>query len=892
MQWTGLNELRERYLHFFETKDHLRLGSFPLVPKDDPSLLLINSGMAPMKKWFLGQEEPPRHRVTTCQKCIRTPDIERVGITARHGTFFEMLGNFSFQDYFKEEVIPWAWEFLTQDLEIPAEKLYISVYTDDDEAYDIWTKKVGIPEDHMVRFGKEDNFWEHGSGPCGPCSEIYYDRGPEHGCGKPDCKVGCDCDRYMEIWNLVFSQYDSDGKGHYERLPKPNIDTGMGLERLACVMQDVGNLFEVDTVAAVLHHVEHISGKRYGADEKDDISIRVITDHIRSTVFMVSDGILPSNEGRGYVLRRLLRRAARHGRMLGIDRPFLTELVDTVIESSEAGYPELREHEQYIKKVIGTEEERFSRTIDAGLSILNAMIDKVQTEQIKSEGRLVLSGADVFKLNDTFGFPLDLTKEIAAEAGVAVDEDAFHVEMTKQRERARAERLAKDISGWTADLFGELTAELTVFDGYDTLQEQAAVVALSDGEEIVDAIATDSNDAREGVLVVLDHTPFYAEMGGQVADMGTLRSQDAVLKVEAVKKTPRGYFVHTCTLLEGTLHVGDTVDAAVDAGRRMAICRNHTATHLMQKALREVLGEHVHQAGSYQDDRITRFDFTHFSAVTPEELARVEQLVNEKIYESIPVAVQNLPIEEAKKMGAMALFGEKYGDVVRVVDAGGWSVEFCGGTHVKNTAQIGCFKILSESSVAAGIRRIEATTAFGVLGLLNERTEELTRTAAALKANNLKDVPARAEAMAAELKETGKQLEAAKSQLAASQIDGMFDSAAVVEGVRIVTMYLNGTAPETLRSMMDKLRDKAPDAVGALIGTTGEKTTLAVGVGKQAQAKGLKAGVLVKQIAAIAGGNGGGKPDFAMAGIKDVSKVDTALQAVAQIVKSELEKNA
>ena len=892
MQWTGLNELRERYLHFFETKDHLRLGSFPLVPKDDPSLLLINSGMAPMKKWFLGQEEPPRHRVTTCQKCIRTPDIERVGITARHGTFFEMLGNFSFQDYFKEEVIPWAWEFLTQDLEIPAEKLYISVYTDDDEAYDIWTKKVGIPEDHMVRFGKEDNFWEHGSGPCGPCSEIYYDRGPEHGCGKPDCKVGCDCDRYMEIWNLVFSQYDSDGKGHYERLSKPNIDTGMGLERLACVMQDVGNLFEVDTVAAVLHHVEHISGKRYGADEKDDISIRVITDHIRSTVFMVSDGILPSNEGRGYVLRRLLRRAARHGRMLGIDRPFLTELVDTVIESSEAGYPELREHEQYIKKVIGTEEERFSRTIDAGLSILNAMIDKVQTEQIKSEGRLVLSGADVFKLNDTFGFPLDLTKEIAAEAGVAVDEDAFHVEMTKQRERARAERLAKDISGWTADLFGELTAEPTVFDGYDTLQEQAAVVALSDGEEIVDAIATDSNDAREGVLVVLDHTPFYAEMGGQVADMGTLRSQDAMLKVEAVKKTPRGYFVHTCTLLEGTLHVGDTVDAAVDAGRRMAICRNHTATHLMQKALREVLGEHVHQAGSYQDDRITRFDFTHFSAVTPEELARVEQLVNEKIYESIPVAVQNLPIEEAKKMGAMALFGEKYGDVVRVVDAGGWSVEFCGGTHVKNTAQIGCFKILSESSVAAGIRRIEATTAFGVLGLLNERTEELTRTAAALKANNLKDVPARAEAMAAELKETGKQLEAAKSQLAASQIDGMFDSAAVVEGVRIVTMYLNGTAPETLRSMMDKLRDKAPDAVGALIGTTGEKTTLAVGVGKQAQAKGLKAGVLVKQIAAIAGGNGGGKPDFAMAGIKDVSKVDTALQAVAQIVKSELEKNA
>lgn len=887
MQWTGLNELREKYLHYFETKGHLRLGSFPLVPKDDPSLLLINSGMAPMKKWFLGQEEPPRHRVTTCQKCIRTPDIERVGITARHGTFFEMLGNFSFQDYFKEEVIPWAWEFLTGELEIPAEKLYISVYLDDDEAYDIWTKKVGIPEDHMVRFGKEDNFWEHGSGPCGPCSEIYYDRGIEYGCGKPDCKVGCDCDRYMEIWNLVFSQYDSDGKGHYERLPRPNIDTGMGLERLACVMQNVGNLFEVDTVASVLHHVERLSGKKYGENEKDDISIRVITDHIRSTTFMASDGILPSNEGRGYVFRRLLRRAARHGRMLGIQDPFLTDLVETVITSSEAGYPELREHEEYIKKVIGTEEERFSRTIDAGLNILNGMIAGLKDVKDK-----VLSGGDVFKLNDTFGFPLDLTKEIAAEAGVLVDEAAFHVEMTKQRERARAERLAKDISGWASDLFGELTAEPTVFDGYDTLKENAAVVALSDGEEICEAVAADSAEPREGVLVVLDHTPFYAEMGGQVADTGYLTCNGAKLKVQGVKKTPKGYFVHTCTLLEGTIHVGDEVTASVDADRRAAICRNHTATHLMQKALREVLGDHVHQAGSYQDDHITRFDFTHFSAVTPEELAEVERKVNEKIFAAIPVNVNNLPIEEAKKMGAMALFGEKYGEVVRVVDAGNWSVEFCGGTHVHNTAEIGCFKILSESSVAAGIRRVEATTAYGVLALLDERTSELTRTAAALKANNIKDVPARAEAMSAELKETSKQLDIAKAQLAASQIEGMFESAAVVEGVRIVTMFMNGTGPDTLRSMMDKLRDKAPDAVGALIGTQGEKTTLAVGVGKNAQAKGLKAGVLVKQIAAIAGGNGGGKPDFAMAGIRDTSKIDDALNAVQEIVKKELEKNA
>ena len=884
MQWTGLNELREKYLHYFEGKGHLRLGSFPLVPKDDPSLLLINSGMAPMKKWFLGQEEPPRHRVTTCQKCIRTPDIERVGITARHGCFFEMLGNFSFQDYFKKEVIPWAWEFLTKELEIPADRLYISVYQDDDEAYDIWTKSVGIPEDHMVRLGKEDNFWGHGSGPCGPCSEIYFDRGLKYGCGKPTCGVGCDCDRFMEIWNLVFSQYDSDGKGTYALLPKPNIDTGMGLERLAVVMQDVDNLFEVDTVAAVLHHVERISGKQYGANEKDDISIRVITDHIRATVFMASDGILPSNEGRGYVMRRLLRRAARHGRMLGIDHPFLTDLVDTVIVSSEVGYPELREHESYIKKVIGTEEERFYKTIDSGMNILNGMIQHLHETHKK-----ILSGLDVFKLNDTFGFPIDLTKEIAAEAGLGIDEAAFHVEMTRQRERARAERLAKDISGWSEDLFGELNAEPTEFDGYDVLKETAKVLALSDGEELNDAVSTDYEE-RENVLVVLDRTPFYAEMGGQVADHGYLTSGTANLKVNQVKKTPKGFYVHTCTLLDGTIRVGDTVTAAVDEQRRASICRNHTATHLMQKALREVLGEHVHQAGSYQDDKITRFDFTHFNAVTPEELVEVEKRVNEKIFAALPVTIQNLPIEEAKKMGAMALFGEKYGKVVRVVDAGGWSVEFCGGTHVKNTAQIGCFKILSEASVAAGIRRIEATTGYGVLNLLDDRTAELANTAVALKANNMKDVAARAQAVTAELKEANKQLEIAKAKLASSQIDGLFQNAVEVDGVRIVTVYLNGTTPDTLRSMMDKLRDKEPNAVGALIGTDGSKTTLAVGVGKNALARGLKAGALVKQIAAIAGGNGGGKPDFAMAGIRDTSKIDDALNAVEGIVKENLEK--
>jgi alanyl-tRNA synthetase len=706
MQWTGLNELREKYLSFFESKGHLRLDSFPLVPKNDPSLLLINSGMAPMKKWFLAQEEPPRHRVTTCQKCIRTPDIERVGITARHGTFFEMLGNFSFQDYFKDEVIPWAWEFLTSDewMAIPKDRLHISVYEEDDEAYDIWTKKVGIAPDHMVRLGKEDNFWEHGSGPCGPCSEIYFDRGPEYGCGKPTCGVGCDCDRYMEIWNLVFSQFDADGKGHYERLARPNIDTGMGLERLACVMQNVGNLFEVDTVQSVLHHVEHIAGKTYKQDPKTDISIRVITDHIRSCTFMVSDGILPSNEGRGYVLRRLLRRAARHGRMLGIDHPFLVDLVETVIQSSESAYPELREHDAYIKKVIGTEEANFARTIDAGMNILNNMIDRLEKAHQK-----LLSGMDAFKLNDTFGFPLDLTKEIAAEQGLEIDEDGFHAEMKKQKERARAERLKKNISGWSEDLFGALEAEPTVFTGYDTLTDKGTVVALSDEETLTDAIATDE-EAKDGVLVVLDKTPFYAEMGGQAADHGVLNGAECSLRVLDVKKTPKGYYVHTCVLESGIVKVGDVLTAQVDKGYRMAIARNHTATHLLQAALREVLGDHVHQAGSYQDASITHFDFTHFSAVTPEELARVQKIVNDKIFDSMNVTVQEMPVEEAKKLGAMALFGEKYGKVVRVVDIEGWSTEFCGGTHVKNTAQIGGFKIVSESSVAAVSRLSPAAT--------------------------------------------------------------------------------------------------------------------------------------------------------------------------------------
>ena len=886
MQWTGLNELREKYLSFFESKGHLRLGSFPLVPKDDNSLLLINSGMAPMKKWFLGQEEPPRHRVTTCQKCIRTPDIERVGITAHHGTYFEMLGNFSFQDYFKREATAWAWEFLTKVLEIPAELLYISVYEEDDEAWDIWVNEVGIDPSHMVRFGKEDNFWEHGSGPCGPCSEIYFDRGPEHGCGKPTCKVGCDCDRYMEVWNLVFSQFDSDGKGNYTRLEKPNIDTGMGLERLACVMQGVGNLFEVDTVQAILHHVERISGKTYGKDEKTDISIRVITDHIRSTTFMVSDGILPSNEGRGYVLRRLLRRAARHGRMLGINRPFLTELVDTVIHENKAGYPELEEHADYIKKVIGTEEDRFYKTIDQGMAILSSLIDNIEKAAIEGKKK-ILSGLDAFKLNDTFGFPLDLTKEIAAEAGIQVDEENFRIEMKKQKDKARKDRLSRDISGWAADIFGELDAAPTVFTGYDTLTEEATVMALSDEEGLKDAISTDDG-AKEGVLVVLDHTPFYAEMGGQVADQGMLTSGDTSLKVLDVKKTPKGYFVHTCVLESGMIQVGQTVTAAVNKGRRRAIARNHTSAHLLQQALRDVLGNHVHQAGSYEDDERVRFDFTHFSAMTPEEIALVEHIVNQKIFAAMDVTVRNLPLAEAKKMGAMALFGEKYGEIVRVVDIEGYSTEFCGGTHVQNTAQLGCFKILSESSVAAGVRRIEGTTGMGVLRLLDERTEMLHQVADALKVNNLHDLPLRAVTIAGELKAAQRELESAKAALAANKIDGLFENAQDVDGVKIMTAYFSGTGSDTLRSMCDKIREKAPNTVAALVGSSDGKMTLAVTCGKNAQERGLKAGMLVKAIAAVAGGNGGGKPDFAMAGIKDATKVDEALAATTDIVRRAL----
>lgn len=887
MEWMGLNDLREKYLEFFEGKGHLRLESFPLVPQNDKSLLLINSGMAPMKKWFLGQEEPPRHRVVTCQKCIRTPDIERVGITARHGTFFEMLGNFSFQDYFKTEAIPWAWEFLTETLAIPAEKLYISVYLDDDEAYDIWTKEVGIPEDHMVRFGKEDNFWEHGSGPCGPCSEIYFDRGPEHGCGKPDCKVGCDCDRYMEVWNLVFSQFDSDGDGNYEKLEKPNIDTGMGLERLACVLQNVGNLFEVDTVHNILAHVERITGKEYGKNEIEDISIRVITDHIRSTVFMVSDGILPSNEGRGYVLRRLLRRAARHGRMLGVEQPFLAELCETVIQENGSAYPELVEHGAYIKKVIAAEEERFSRTIDQGLSILANLMDGLKSAAEESKKR-ILDGFEAFKLHDTFGFPLDLTKEIAAEHGIKVDEDTFRAALKKQQETARKDRASRDIAGWAEDLFSGVEAEPTVFTGYTEMETRSELVALSDGDEVVDAVSTDDG-AKDGVLVVLRETPFYAESGGQVADTGSIVTDNgAHLRVKMCKRTPKGFYVHTCTLEDGIVQKGEAVTARVDIERRRAIMRNHTAAHLLQKALREVLGDHVHQNGSYEDDERVRFDFTHFNAVTPQELREIERIVNEKIFAALPVNVREMPIKEAKELGAMALFGEKYGDIVRVVDINGWSTEFCGGTHVENTAHIGCFNILSEASVAAGVRRIEGTTGFGVLKLSDEKSALLAQVAGSLKAGNMQELPQRAANIAAELKAVRRELDELKARMANEKIGGMFENAQEVEGIRIFTMYLTGTGADALRSLCDKARDAAPASVTAVIGENEGKLSLAVCCGAQARERGLAAGVLAKQIAQLAGGNGGGKPDFAMAGIKDAGKIDDALNAVPQIVAAAL----
>lgn len=871
MEWTGLNQLREKFLSFYESKGHLRLGSFPLIPKDDKSLLLINSGMAPMKKYFTGEINPPRKRVTTCQKCIRTPDIERVGITARHGTYFEMLGNFSFGDYFKREATAWAWEFCTQVLKLPVDKLWVTIYQDDDEAFDIWTKEVGVAPERIVRMGKEDNFWEHGSGPCGPCSEIYFDRGEKYGCGSPNCGVGCECDRYVEFWNLVFTQFENDGNGNYTPLEHPNIDTGMGLERLACIMQGVDNLFLVDTVQNIMKHISRIAGVQYGDSEKTDVSLRVITDHIRSTTFMIGDGVMPSNEGRGYVLRRLLRRAARHGRLLGIHEPFLAQVCDTVIDENKNAYPELVEKKDFIKKLISVEEESFAKTIDQGMQMLNHLMDSADVD--------VLSGEDAFRLNDTFGFPLDLTKEIIAERGMRVDEEEFQRLLLEQRERARAARKNAGADAWLsgqADLDG---VEPTQFLGYSQLETTAKITAIvKDGQRVEQATAGDE------VLLILDRTTFYAESGGQVGDIGAISSDDSIVDVINTTKNHAGIYLHHVLVKAGTVSSGDTVTVLVDMLRRRSIMRNHTAAHLLQAALRKVLGTHVEQAGQLVDGERVRFDFTHFSALTPQELSAVEALVNEQILRSLPVISREMPIDEAKKLGAMALFGEKYGDVVRVVSVEDFSIELCGGTHIENTAKLGLFKIVSESSVASGVRRIEAVTGIGVLQLIAQIQDTLSEAASALKVGNSNELVRRCGQVTAELKEKDRIIERLNAKLAASQVDGLFAGAKMVKGVRVITAAFSSTTPGALRSMCDKVREQAPNCVAVFAAVNGEKVTFSATVGKNAQGRGAHAGNLVRAVAKIAGGNGGGKPDMAMAGGKDPTKVDEALAAVEGIV--------
>ena len=866
MQWTSLNDLREKYLSFFESKGHIRLPSYSLVPHNDKSLLLINSGMAPMKKFFTGEEIPPRNRVTTCQKCIRTPDLERVGHTARHGTFFEMLGNFSFGDYFKEEAIAWSWEFLTEWLEIPADLLWPSIYEHDEEAYDIWVNKIGVNPAHVVRLGKADNFWEHGSGPCGPCSEIYFDRGIKYGCGSDDCKPGCDCDRFMEIWNNVFSQFNNDGKGNYTELAQKNIDTGMGLERLACVMQGVDNMFEVDSIRKVIDKTCEIAGKNYGAYAENDISIRVVTDHSRSAMFMISDGVIPSNEGRGYVLRRIIRRACRHGKLLGINHPFLVDTVTVAINESCKAYPELEEKRAYILKVISMEEERFDATVDAGLSKLSEMI-----EGAKAEGATVLSGDDVFKLYDTFGFPIDLTREIAEEAGLGIDEETFKALMKEQRDRARAAR--GNIGGWDSndkEILAGISA--TEFTGYTETETEAKVVAI-----IADGMLV--NEISEGEFtLVLDKTPFYGEGGGQVGDTGAIANGDFTATVLDTKKTD-GIYLHVCELTSGGVKVGDTVTATLDIARRDAIKRNHSSLHLLQGALRKVLGTHVEQSGSYVDAERGRFDFTHFAAVTAEELAKVEALVNATVLSGIAVDTIETDIESAKKLGAMMLFGEKYGATVRVVKMGDASTEFCGGTHVDNTAKIGLFKILSESSVAAGIRRIEVVTGLGVLDLMASKDKLIADTAAELKVPNPADLTKKASQLQGEIAAMKKEIEALNSKLAGSKLGEVLAGAVSVGSVKLVTYVADGMEIDAARSLCDRIKAENSDMVAVLAVKSGDKLNFIAVAGKDAVANGAHAGKLVGAVAAVTGGKGGGRPDNAMAGGRDTSKVKEALES-------------
>ena len=873
MEWTGLNELREKYLSFFESKNHTRMASANLIPQGDNSLLLINSGMAPLKKFFLGTETPPNVRVTTCQKCIRTPDIERVGKTARHGTYFEMLGNFSFGDYFKKEAIAWAWEFLTGTLAIPADKLWITIFESDDEAEQIWMNEVGIPKERIIRLGKADNFWEHGSGPCGPCSEIHFDRGEAYGPFE-SFEQASDCDRVIEIWNLVFSQFDSDGNGNYAEMANKNIDTGMGLERLACAMQGVDNLFEVDTVQNIMKHISRIAGVNYKENEKSDVSLRVITDHIRSTTFMVGDGVTASNTGRGYVLRRLLRRAARHGRLLGIKEPFLYQVADTVIEENKCAYPELEEKREYIKKLILSEEEAFAKTIDAGMDVLNKML-----AEIKNGG--ILSGEDTFKLSDTYGFPVDLTREIAEEKGVSIDEDGFKACVDETRKRSREDRLAKGGSSWDDDAMSGIDLPKTAFTGYTSLEENAQVLAI-----FKDNTETNSISEGDDAVIILDRSPFYAESGGQVGDTGYIRIGESSFAVTDTKKTSKGVYLHFGSVDNGGISKGDTVTASVDTVRRYAIMRNHTAAHLLQSALRKVLGDHVHQAGSYVDSERCRFDFSHFEAVTSEQLAEIEAEINKNIFNAIPVTMTEMPIDEARKMGAMALFGEKYGDIVRVVEAKNVSVEFCGGTHIDNTSRLGLFKILSENSVAAGVRRIEAVTGEGVLKLIEKYNGLLTSAASALKIAKAEDVPAKCAAAAAEIKTLEKEKAELNSKLAASQTGDIMSNAIEIGAVRAASVKLEGVPADALRKMGDDAKDKNPDAVVVFASVNGNSASILCVCGKGAVAAGANAGKIVKEVAAVTGGKGGGRPDSAMAGAGDVALVDKALDSVADIVKS------
>ncbi len=882
----GLNELREMYLKFFETKGHLRLPSFSLVPQNDKSILLINAGMTPMKPWFTGEEEPPRHRVTTCQKCIRTGDIENVGHTARHGTYFEMLGNFSFGDYFKKEAIPWAWEFLTSPdwVGLEPDHLYPSVFAGnettpaDDEAFAIWRDVIGIPENRIFRFGKEDNFWEHGSGPCGPCSEIYYDRGEQYGCGKPGCTVGCDCDRYVEVWNIVFSQFNNDGHGNYTELKQKNIDTGMGLERLACVCQNVSSLFDVDTVMNITNKVSEITGAHYEESDKTDVSLRVITDHIRSSTFMICDGILPSNEGRGYVLRRLLRRAARHGKLLGVNEPFLYQVVDTVIHENECQYPELREKQSYITRVIRTEEENFAKTIDGGMKIFTEML-----QSHKEKGESTFSGADAFKLYDTYGFPIDLTNEMVAEEGMQVDEASFQQLMQEQKVRAREARKALGDLGWAGVEFGkEIPA--TTFIGYTNMEAEGKIVAIVADEELQGAI-TAGTDA----ILVLDQTPFYAEMGGQVADHGVIRTETAEFTVTDVQKNKGGKFMHYGKLVSGSLSVGDTVTASIDEKRRKAIMRAHSATHLLDYALRTVLGDHAHQAGSLVEPDRLRYDFTHFSAVTADELVKISRLVSELVLEGMPVETKEMPIDEAKKLGAIALFGEKYGDVVRVVNMGGKSIELCGGTHVDNTAKVGPFRITSESSVASGVRRIEAVTGEAFLNLVDEMNARLVKAAEMLKTTPMELIN-KAQSSMNEIRELHQTVEKMKDKLFAGDVDSLMFSAKDVSGLKVVTASRENTDANDLRKLGDFLRDKNPNTVAALSSVNGEKVTLLAVCGKNAIARGIKAGDIIRNIAPIVGGKGGGKPDSAMGGGTNALKLDDALAAVDDFVSANVKE--